>query len=205
MLNELNSPDLPTPPFALTPAEEALAQSVAGLEDPVVITRANLAVPGPTIIAVSPGMTALTQYNAAEMVGRNPRFLQGPLSDRAVLQRLREACEQGQHFHGETVNYRKDGSSYILQWTVDPIRDKAGQITHFFALQRDVTAQRPFAQEWLVAEERARAAHAALSAHMLAIAEAILVLEQTKRSFQSKQLGELRQRLVQLSRARGSG
>lgn len=164
------------------------------------ITRADLEKPGPTIIAVSPGMSALTGYEPTEMIGRDPRFLQGLLTDRTVLDRLREACRTGQHFVGEAVNYRKDGSTYMLQWTIDPVRDRAGRITHFFSLQRDVTAQRPFAREWLDAEARAREAHEALGEHMRAIAETILILEATKRSFQSKELGELRRRLLQVSR-----
>jgi PAS domain S-box-containing protein len=197
----MNSPTaagLP-PAFVLEPQEVALASALAELSEAVLITRADLAAPGPTIIAVSPGMEALTGYPAAEMLGRNPRFLQGPLTERVVVNRLREACERGEHFVGETVNYRKDGSSYILQWTVDPVRDRAGRVTHFFSLQRDITAQRGFARQWLDAEARARAAHETLGAHLRTIAEAILVLEKTKRSFRSAELGALRERLSELT------
>ena len=189
----------PSAGFVLDANERVLGMTVAELDEPVLITRADLDLPGPTIVASSPGMSALTGYAAEELVGRNPRFLQGPLTDRAVLTRLRAACERGEHFVGEAVNYRKDGSSYIVQWTVDPVRDRAGRITHFFSLQRDITAQRPFAQQWLEAETRARHAHEQLAEHMRAITETILVLESTRRSFKSRELGELRARLAKLT------
>jgi PAS domain S-box-containing protein len=186
--------------LVLEPGEIVLSNSIESLNEAVLITRADLEKPGPTIIAVSPPLCDLTGYAREELLGKSPRMLQGPLTDRSVLAQLREACASGRRFVGEAVNYRKDGSTYILQWTVDPLRDRAGQVTHFFSLQRDVTGQRSFAREWLEAEARARAAHQALSEHMRAIAEAILVLESTKRSFQSKQLGELRARLAQFAR-----
>jgi PAS domain S-box-containing protein len=190
--------------LVLTPGEESLAASVAGLAELVVITRSNLDRPGPTIIAASPGMSALTGYSVEELLGRTPRIFQGPLTDRAVLRRLRECCERGERFVGEAVNYRKDGRTYVHEWRIDPIRDEAGRITHFFSLHRDVTAERPFAAEWLEAEERASQALGQASEQMKAIAEAIIVLEKTKRAFQSKDLGELRKRLTTVSRAFGS-
>ena len=64
-----------------------------------------------------------------------------------------------------------------------------------------MTAQRPFAREWLDAEARAATALQQSSAQMRLIAEAILVLEKTKRSFHSKELGELRARLTSATRS----
>ena len=178
------------------PDEHALVASVFALSEPVLVTRADLAAPGPTIIAASPAMTVLVGYAAEELAGRSPRLFQGPLTERAVLDRLRRACEQGARFIGATVNYRKDGSAYFCRWTIDPVRDAAGRITHFFSLQADVTDRVPYGRQWLEAEERARAIHARAGAQMALLTEAILVLEKTKRSFRSKELGVLRERLV---------
>ncbi len=187
------------PGFALQPDEATLAACLNELSDPVLITRADLARPGPTIVGVSPGLAGLTGYTSAELVGRSPRLFQGPLTDPAVLVALRRACERGEQFVGETVNYRKGGAAYLVQWTVDPMHDQAGRITHYFSLQQDVTEQRPFAQAWLEAESKARRTMEQASAQMTLIAEAILVLEKTKRSFRSKELGELRERLLRAS------
>lgn len=186
---------LPPVPLALARDEAELAASLGLIAEPALITRADLDLPGPVIIAVNAAFCALTGYGATELVGRTPRILQGPLTDRAVLARLRAVCGRGEAFVGETVNYRKDGTPYLLRWTIGPIRDATGVVTHFFALQSDVTAEHPFAGKWLKTEGEARVAFDQLSAQAELIAEAIAVLEKTKRSFQSKELGALRERL----------
>jgi PAS domain S-box-containing protein len=189
------------PEIELTPAEIALAASICDLAEPTLITRADLAAPGPTIIAVSAGLARMTGYPASELVGRSPRLFQGPLTEREILSRLRMACERGDRFIGQSVNYRRDGSAYMVNWTVDPMRDPEGRVTHFFSLQRDVTDRVPYAREWMEAEKRAQAAIAKVSAQMALIAESIAALEKTKRSFRSKELATLRSRLTESGRA----
>lgn len=183
--------------------ESALVDCIADLAEPVLVTRADLASPGPTIVAASRGLEMLTQYPAAELIGRNPRLFQGPLTDRAVLDRLRRSCELGERFVGEAVNYRRDGSPYMVQWTIDPLHNDHGRTTHFLSIQQDVTAQHQFAEEWLATEARLQAALSQVSQQMALISETILVLEKTKRSFRSKELGALRTQLVGASRSIG--
>jgi serine phosphatase RsbU (regulator of sigma subunit) len=65
--------------------------------------------------------------------------MQGPLTDRAVLERLRRDLGAGRRFVGETVNYRADGSPFIINWSIDPVTDADGVVTHYVAAQEDVT------------------------------------------------------------------
>ncbi len=189
-----------SPNLEFTPAEVALAASIRDLAEPTLITRADLAAPGPTIVAASAGLARLTGYPASDLIGRSPRMFQGPLTDRVVLSQLRVACERGERFVGTTVNYRRDGSSYLVNWTVDPMRDPEGRVTHFFSLQKDVTDRVPYAREWIEAEKRTEAALATVSAQMALLAETIATLERTKRSFRSKELATLRARLTEAGR-----
>lgn len=175
-----------------------LVRVLAETEAVVLVTTADLDVPGPKIVAASEGFCRLTQYSLEELMGQTPRILQGPLTERAVLDRLRQACSRGEPFVGETVNYRKDQTPYVVEWCIDPIHDTTGKITHFIAVQHDVTRQRRFAERWLESEVKATHALAAATQQMAAIAEAILVLEKTKRSFRSTELGQLRKQLSQL-------
>src|SRR6201999_203679 len=71
-----------------------------------------------------------------------PRILQGPRTDKMVLNRLRETLKRGEAFAGEAVNYRKDGKEFDLEWQVVPLRDASGKITHFVATQHDITARK---------------------------------------------------------------
>lgn len=103
------------------------------------ITTADLDAPGPTIVYVNAAYCAMTGRNYQDIIGRSPRVMQGALTDRAVLDRLREALESGERFSGETVNYRVDGTPFLISWSIDPVRDPDGVITHFVATQEDVT------------------------------------------------------------------
>lgn len=110
------------------------------VSEAVVITTTELAPPGPEIVYVNEGFCRMTGYAAEEVIGKSPRILQGPKTDRAELDRLRQHLYRGEPFEGGAVtNYRKDGSEYILDWHIVPLRDDAGKITHWLASQRDVT------------------------------------------------------------------
>ncbi len=121
-------------------AERALlSASVEAANDSVLITDGQLDRPGPRILYVNSAFTQMTGYSAAEVIGKTPRILQGPGTDRAVLRRLRERLSAGQPFFGQVVNYRKDGYPFILEWQVTPVRDEVGNVTNWVAVQRDIT------------------------------------------------------------------
>jgi two-component system cell cycle sensor histidine kinase/response regulator CckA len=125
--------------------EEALrllSSAVKQSKESIMITEAELDLPGPKIIFVNPAFTQMTGYTAAEVLGGTPRMLQGPSTDRAVLDRLRRNLEQGDAFAGETINYRKDGAEFVLEWQIAPLRNAGSAITHFVAIQRDITARK---------------------------------------------------------------
>ena len=126
-------------------AEESsrlLGSAVQQAKESIIITDAQLDLPGPAIIFVNPAFTTMTGYTSEEVIGKTPRLLQGPRTDKTVLRRLRETLQKGEVFEGEAVNYRKGGKEFDLEWQVAPLRDSAGAITHFVAIQRDITARK---------------------------------------------------------------
>ena len=101
----------------------------------VMLTRAEVGYP---IIYVNPAFTELTGYDYDEVVGKDPGMLQGPKTDRELLGRLSERIESGNTFHGKTVNYRKDGSEFTMEWKIFPINNSENRTTHFLAVQRAI-------------------------------------------------------------------
>jgi diguanylate cyclase (GGDEF)-like protein/PAS domain S-box-containing protein len=81
----------------------------------------------------------MTGYRPDEMVGATPHILQGPATDRAVLDQLRADLMAGRTFEGRTTNYRKDGTPFQLEWTVAPVKDRSGTTIYYVAIQRDVS------------------------------------------------------------------
>lgn len=104
--------------------------------DGVMITEAG---PGYPIVYVNPSLCVMTGYTAEELIGKSPSLLQGEKTEQHVLDDLKIKIEAGKTFHGKTKNYRKDGSEFIMEWKIVPIRDKVEQISHYLAIQREVT------------------------------------------------------------------
>jgi PAS domain S-box-containing protein len=90
------------------------------------------------IIFVNQSFTDMTGYESEELVGQSPTILQGPKTDRAVLDRLRRDISEGKIFHGQAVNYRKDGSEFMMEWKIAPVKNENGEITHYLAIQRSI-------------------------------------------------------------------
>jgi PAS domain S-box-containing protein len=126
-------------------AEESLrllGSAVEQSKESIVITDAKLDLPGPKIIFVNPAFTQMTGYTAAEAIGKTPRILQGPRTDKTVLSRLRKNLERGEVFAGEAIQYRKDGTEYDQEWQIAPLRNAGEKITHFVAIQHDITERK---------------------------------------------------------------
>jgi PAS domain S-box-containing protein len=89
------------------------------------------------IVYVNEAFTAMTGYSVEEVIGKTPAILQGPKTDAAVLERLAADLSAGRLFHGQAINYRKDGSEFAIEWKVVPVADVQGAVTHFVAVQRE--------------------------------------------------------------------
>ena len=125
----------------------ALEPTLRLLDDAVMVTTADLDAPGPAIAYVNPAFTRLTGYPPEEVIGQSPRLLQGPKTDPRVLTRLRGDLEARRFFKGEVINYRKDGSDFLLEWQIAPLLDGSGGVRFWLALQRDITGRRAFEAE----------------------------------------------------------
>ncbi len=116
------------------------------------ITTAELDPPGPRIVYVNPAYCRITGRTADEVIGDTPRLMQGPLTDRSVLDRLRADLEAGRSFAGEAINYRADGEPFLISWSIDPVVGPDGTTTHYVAAQEDITRLRR-AEALLAAEQ----------------------------------------------------
>lgn len=104
----------------------------------VLITDKNLAFPGPNILFAAGDTVALTGYERSELIGKTPRILQGPWTDRRKLMELRLTCENNECYEGSLVNYRKDGTPFVMGLAISPIIIN-GSTRYYFSIQSDVT------------------------------------------------------------------
>ncbi len=94
------------------------------------------------LVYVNAAFEELTGYRSDEVLGRNPRFLQGEDRDQAEIDIVRTALTEGRNADVTLRNYRKDGSLFWVELSISPISNPAGGITHFSAIQRDVTVRK---------------------------------------------------------------
>ena len=101
--------------------------------DSILITDATAAA---KIIYANNAFKTLTGYAPSEVMGKTPRILQGPGTDRKEIVRLGKVLKKGGKFEGRAINYRKDGTPFIMYWRVLPVK-VAGQTKLWIAIQRE--------------------------------------------------------------------
>ena len=88
------------------------------------------------IVFANKAFKKLTGHDPVEVLGKTPRILQGAGTDPKVTARLRDALKTGGKFEGKAINYKKDGTPFIMYWRVLPI--KVGRnIEAWIAIQRE--------------------------------------------------------------------
>lgn len=136
--------------------DRALAASAEG------ITIADAGQPDNPLIYVNAGFERLTGYSAAEVLGRNCRFLQGAGTDPETVDILRKAINEKRAVTVQLLNHRKDGTPFWNRLAITPVRDASGEVTHFIGVQSDVTAEKEATDALRKANERLEAASRAM-------------------------------------------
>jgi PAS domain S-box-containing protein len=104
------------------------------------------------LIHVNDGFEKLTQYGREDVLGRNCRFLQGPLTSQDAVRNIRESIERRESFRQDLINYRRDGSPFWNRLVLLPLElDKR---TYFVGFQHDVTSRKPEIQHVRIQEPK---------------------------------------------------
>jgi len=130
-----------------------LGSAVEQAQESILVTDAQLELPGPKIVFVNPAFTKMTGYTKEEVLGKTPRILQGPKTDKAACEKLKQTLARGEASHGEAINYRKDQTEFDIEWHIAPIRDSRQVVTHFVSIQRDIS-QRKRIEEQLIQSQK---------------------------------------------------
>ena len=94
------------------------------------------------ILWVNPAFTRLTGYSFEEIRGQNPRVLKSGAQDDEFYAGLWQTITQGKPWYGELKNRRKDGTHYIQDFMITPVRNAAGEMTHFIGVGQDITERK---------------------------------------------------------------
>lgn len=121
-------------------AEEMLRKlSIAVEQSPTSVAITDLEA---CIQYVNPGFSAVTGYSATEALGQNPRMLQAGETPHETYAELWDKLTNGQTWHGELLNKRKNGELYWEETHIAPVKNPAGAITHFVSVKTDITERK---------------------------------------------------------------
>nr|AML76681.1 putative LOV domain-containing protein [Houttuynia cordata] len=112
-----------------------LATTLERIEKNFVITDPRL--PDNPIIFASDSFLELTEYTREEILGRNCRFLQGPDTDQATVQKIRDAIREQKEITVQLINYTKSGKKFWNLFHLQPMRDQKGELQYFIGVQLD--------------------------------------------------------------------
>ncbi len=142
--NELLNADI----AARMRAEQALQLRQRAIEasaNAIIITSA--VPPDYPIEYVNPAFERMTGYRAEEVIGRSMRLLNGDDRDQPGIQDFKTATLERREGHAVVRSYRKDGTMFWNDLYVTPVKDAAGEVTHFVAAQYDITATKNYQAE----------------------------------------------------------
>jgi two-component system cell cycle sensor histidine kinase/response regulator CckA len=138
---------------------QRLITAVDATPDVFLVTDADL-----HITYVNPAFQSATGYGIEEVIGRTDEFLRAPTEREKVAEYLNHV-RQGREWIGELTNVRRSGETYLVESTISPIFDIAGQFMGYVNCERDITmrkhlqdalrTERDFAQSILQSMESA--------------------------------------------------
>lgn len=109
---------------------------------PMAMVVCDPTLPDNPVIYVNEAFEALTGFPAIEVLGRNCRFMQGPLTEEADVDRLRAAIARRERIEIDLLNHRRDGTPFWNRLMVAPVFAKDGALRYYVASQLDVTVER---------------------------------------------------------------
>lgn len=125
---------------------ELLKQVLMHSHHAIVITEA-CAQSGYRIVYANEVFCRHTGYELAELVGLSPKILQGPQSNHQIIARITPELSEKGYFYGASINYRKDGTVYPVEWNISEIRDAQGRVTHYISMQKDLSTLKALVEQ----------------------------------------------------------
>lgn len=112
-------------------------------KDSVIITETEKSSNSiPKIVFVNPAFSQMTGYKSTDVVGKSPAIFMGKKSVAGEIAKLSFALKHKKEFKFETLNNRKNGEEYWVNFSMIPITNKEGDHSHWISIQRDITEEK---------------------------------------------------------------
>ncbi len=183
-------------PENLPPIPEGISRET--MDDlPFALVIADAQLEDMPLIYVNAAFERVSGYDRTAVLGRNCRFLQGPLTDPKDTEAIRDALEAGREITVDILNYRSTGEEFINRLLISPMKEN-GEITHFLGIQSEQPKDRAFAERAARLDEQLREVQHRVKNH-LAMLLSLIRMESKKSDNAQASLGVLANRVEALN------
>jgi len=91
------------------------------------------------VIYANPAFYRLTGYSKSDVIGRNYFLLYGADVNVRLVEEIQQTLRKGKSFHGEMLNFKKNGEKFWSLLRMALVRDVNGEITHYIGIKTDTT------------------------------------------------------------------
>jgi PAS domain S-box-containing protein len=120
----------------LAETQQRLSTAVEQSAEAVMITDTE-----GTILYVNPAFEQISGYSRLEALGHTPRILKSGKQDDLFYRNLWQTITEGRMWHGRFTNRKQDGTLYLGDTTITPVRNQSGELINYVDSMRDVTRE----------------------------------------------------------------
>jgi PAS domain S-box-containing protein len=91
---------------------------------------------------VNPKVCQVTNYGKEEIIGKSPEMFKSEYVTKETMDELVKTITSGRVWNGNFLNRKKTGELYWVNAKVAPIRNSKDEITHFVAIEEDITEKK---------------------------------------------------------------
>ncbi|MGC8529020.1 MAG: PAS domain S-box protein [Leptospirillia bacterium] len=128
--------------LAISEREKLLSAALASVSDGATVTDSH-----GYILYANAAFSHITGYSPEELEGRTLAHLRGPGTDPKTLHEISRAIRKGEGFHGQVLNFTKEGAPFWNLLTLSPIKNRTGTVSHFVAVLRDISEIRTLSDQ----------------------------------------------------------
>lgn len=112
-------------------------------KDSVIITEPDLYDGNiPKIVYVNPAFSVMSGYDSNEIIGKSLNIFKGPNSDNDEYDKLIDAIKNKEECQVETISYTKDKLEYWVNFSMLPVYNSDGELSHWVSIQRDISEEK---------------------------------------------------------------
>jgi PAS domain S-box-containing protein len=112
-------------------------------KDSIIITEPDLYDGNiPKIVYVNPAFSVMSGYDSNEIIGKSLTVFKGPNSDSQEYEKLINAIKNKEECQVETISYTKNKAEYWVNFSMLPVYNSDGELSHWVSIQRDITEEK---------------------------------------------------------------